>query len=102
MDLNQTLPMLLGLAWLLPLVSFALIVFFGPRMGKAGHCAGYLAALAIIAAFVLSATALVLWIMQHPLTAAAHATGAHGQRRRCPCRRFPAIGTRWPCSARCG
>ena len=37
MDLNQTLPLLLGLAWLLPLASFALIVLFGPRMGKAGH-----------------------------------------------------------------
>ena len=29
MDLNQTLPLLLGLAWLLPLVSFVLIVLFG-------------------------------------------------------------------------
>ena len=27
----------LGLAWLLPLASFALIVLFGPRMGKARH-----------------------------------------------------------------
>jgi len=72
MDLNQTLPMLLGLAWLLPLVSFALIVLFGPRMGKAGHCAGYLATLAIIAAFILSASALVLWVMHNPFTAAAH------------------------------
>ena len=28
------LPILLGLAWLLPLASFVLIVFFGQRMGK--------------------------------------------------------------------
>jgi NADH-quinone oxidoreductase subunit L len=92
MDLNQTLPMLLGLAWLLPLVSFALIVFFGPRMGKGGHCAGYLAALAIIAAFVLSASALVLWLMQYPLTGAAHGPGAHGGAMPLP---VPAISGDW-------
>ena len=40
--------MLLGLAWLLPLASFALIVLFGPRMGKAGVTAGYLATGAIV------------------------------------------------------
>ena len=34
-DMNSLLPLLLGLAWLLPLASFVLIVFFGPRMGKA-------------------------------------------------------------------
>ena len=28
---------MLGLAWLLPLASFALIVFFGPRMGRGGR-----------------------------------------------------------------
>jgi NADH:ubiquinone oxidoreductase subunit 5 (subunit L)/multisubunit Na+/H+ antiporter MnhA subunit len=77
MDLNQTLPMLLGLAWLLPLASFALIVLFGPRMGKAGRGAGYVATLAIVAGFVLSATALVLWIMNHPLEAASHGSNAH-------------------------
>ncbi len=77
MDLSQTLPMLLGLAWLLPLASFALIVLFGPRMGKGGHCAAYLATLAIVVGFVLSAAALVLWIMHHPLSAAAHAAGNH-------------------------
>ena len=47
-ELRATLPILLGLAWLLPLGSFALILFFGPRMGKAGHCAGYVAAGAIL------------------------------------------------------
>ena len=40
-DLATTLPLLLGLAWLLPLASFALIVLFGPRMGKRGAAAGY-------------------------------------------------------------
>ena len=41
--LETILPILLGAAWLLPLGSFALIVLFGPRMGRAGRCAGYLA-----------------------------------------------------------
>ena len=33
---HTLLPLLLVLAWLLPLASFTLIVLFGPRMGKAG------------------------------------------------------------------
>jgi len=33
----------LGTAWLLPLASFALIVLFGPRMGKAGVYAAWVA-----------------------------------------------------------
>ena len=48
MDLYDVLPTLLGLAWLLPLASFVLIVFWGPRMGRGGNCAGYLATLAIL------------------------------------------------------
>ena len=36
MTLANTLPILLGLAWLLPLVSFVLIVFFGKHMGRHG------------------------------------------------------------------
>ena len=43
MNLATSLPTLLGLAWLLPLASFVLIVFFGPRMGKHGKGAAYLA-----------------------------------------------------------
>ena len=78
MDFNQILPLLLGLAWLLPLASFALIVLFGPRMGKAGHGAGYVATFAIVAGFVLSATALVLWLMHHQLPVAGHGVGSHG------------------------
>jgi NADH-quinone oxidoreductase subunit L len=72
MELNTLLPLLLGLAWLLPLASFALVVFFGPRMGKAGHCAGYVATGAIAAALVLSVIALGAWLWQHPLGAPAH------------------------------
>ena len=42
-------------AWLLPLASFALIVFFGPRMGKHGMLAAYVATGAIVGSFVLVA-----------------------------------------------
>jgi NADH-quinone oxidoreductase subunit L len=74
MEPIRILPLLLGTAWLLPLASFAVIVFLGPRMGKGGRCAGYLATLAIAAGFVLSACALVLWLGIHPL---AHGHEAH-------------------------
>lgn len=37
MDLAAQLPTLLGLAWLVPLASFVLILFFGPRMGPHGR-----------------------------------------------------------------
>ncbi len=79
MYVNQLLPILLGLAWLLPLASFVLIVLFGPLMGKAGRGAGYLATLAICSSFVLSAAALTLWIIQHPLAAGVHVLGGHGE-----------------------
>ncbi len=80
MNLNATLPILLGLAWLLPLGSFVLILFFGPRMGKAGRCAGYVAAGAILLSFVLSVTALVGWISapDHALEAPDYHV-AHGE-----------------------
>ena len=68
MDLAAILPTLLGLAWLLPLASFVLIVFWGPRMGKGGHCAGYLATGAILGSFLLSLAALVSWLVVHPIT----------------------------------
>ena len=67
MDFSTLLPKLLGLAWLLPLASFALIVFWGRRMGKGGKCAGYLATLAIGCSTVLSFAALIDWIGHNPL-----------------------------------
>jgi NADH-quinone oxidoreductase subunit L len=67
MNLNSTLPLLLGTAWLLPLLSFALIVLFGGRMGKAGRGAGFVATGAIVAAFMLSAAALTIWLSHHPI-----------------------------------
>jgi len=72
MDVNHLLPLLLGLAWLLPLGSFALIVFFGSRMGRAGRGAALLATAAVVASFLLSLAALGGWLADHPLGASSH------------------------------
>lgn len=70
--MESSIPILLGAAWLLPLVSFALILFFGPRMGKAGKGASYVAIGAILTGLVLSLIALIQWSQapegQRPLT----------------------------------
>ncbi len=86
MDPVSTLPVLLGLAWLVPLASFTLILLFGPRMGKHGQGAGVLATAAIGTSAVLSLVALFLvWIPNYsfpPEHHAAHAEahgGAHGE-----------------------
>ena len=75
-SIASTLPMLLMIAWLLPLASFVAIVLFGPKMGVAGRLAGYVATGAIVFGFVLSLIALVwLWVPHHYTAAAAsHAT----------------------------
>src|SRR5687768_7995948 len=73
MDLAQTLPVLLGIAWLLPLASFVLIVFFGPRLGPHGRYAGHVATAAILGAFLLSVVALGGWISQNPIGDTEHA-----------------------------
>ncbi len=66
MDAATLLPKLLAAAWLLPLASFTLIVFFGPRMGKAGRLAGVLATGAILTSALLSQFALwAVWLPQH-------------------------------------
>jgi len=70
MGINEViLPTLLGTAWLLPLASFVLIVFFGKRMGHGGKAAGWLATGAVVSSFVLSLSALICWLSVHPLTA---------------------------------
>ena len=51
MNIEYLLPLLLALAWLLPLASFALIVLFGPRMGWSGKYAAYVATAAIVDRF---------------------------------------------------
>jgi len=80
MDLAELLPKLLCIAWLLPLASFTLILFFGPRMGKHGVLASYVATGAIVGAFLLSAGSFAIWLGTHGARApAAHhdADGDH-------------------------
>jgi NADH-quinone oxidoreductase subunit L len=83
MDPVSTLPILLGLAWLVPLASFTLIVFFGPRMGKHGQGAGMVATAAIGTSCALSLFALFfVWLPNYDMPpehhAEAHATDASG------------------------
>lgn len=94
MDTNA-LPLLLGLATLLPLASFFFLLVWGRRLGPAlGHGA-YVAVGAIGAAGVLSFLALAIWLKSHfpegpheapavpvasdaePAPGDAHAGGAH-------------------------
>jgi len=78
MDPVSTLPVLLGLAWLLPLASFTLIVFFGPRMGHAGAKAGYVATGAIIGSCLLSVFSLLcVWLPNYRLPETAHHDETH-------------------------
>ena len=72
MELGATLSTLLLLAWLLPLASFGAIVLFGPRMGRAGKAAGYVATGAILTGVVLSLFALGFWIGEHGLGESLH------------------------------
>ncbi|MCD4726449.1 MAG: NADH-quinone oxidoreductase subunit L, partial [Pirellulales bacterium] len=76
MDINSIIPLLLALAWLLPLGSFALIVLFGPRMGRAGRYSAYLATGAIVVSCVLAFAALGVWLTENFPHAVAH--GGHG------------------------
>ena len=77
MDLSTALPTLLGIAWLLPLASFTLIVLFGPRMGKHGLGAGYLATSAILFGAVCSWLALIFWFGHYGFKPAEHGAEAH-------------------------
>lgn len=70
--LGEYLATLLGVAWLLPLASFTIIVFFGPLLGKAGKYAAYVATGAILSAFVLSFLALIAWLGQFGTTPETH------------------------------
>jgi NADH-quinone oxidoreductase subunit L len=71
-DLALTLPLLLGIAWLLPLASFVVILFVGPRMGEGGKHAALLATGAIMLSCLLSFAALGSWVVQHPLPEIDH------------------------------
>jgi len=73
MDLGSTLSTLLGVALVLPLVSFVIILLLGPRMGKGGVMAAYVATGAIMSAGFLSFISLGLWLYHH----GAAAPGEH-------------------------
>lgn len=82
----EYLPIFLGWAVLLPLISFAVILVVGPRLGKAGSLTAYIATGAIGGGFLLSIFSLFVWLNHHwpsPVThhgsvvAAGHAEGHH-------------------------
>ncbi len=76
----SNLSTLLMLAWLLPLASFVLILFFGKYMGSHGKFAGYLATGALLCSAALSFTAMFgVWLPNHPLPSTAHHTEEHGE-----------------------
>ena len=74
---ENLLPILLGTAVLLPLISFVIILIAGPKLGKAGEFAGYLSIGAILSAFLLSVAALGIWLGHHWPDSSGH-DGAHG------------------------
>ena len=74
--MESILSNLLLLAWLLPLASFCVILFFGPRLGTAGRGAAFVATGAIVSGFALSLTALILWVGTHGISGAHHADSA--------------------------
>lgn len=76
-DLGATLSTLLGLAWLIPLGSFAAILFFGPKMGPHGRNAAWVATGAIGASFALSLFAFGTWMVSHPPQVIDHHGGEH-------------------------
>src|SRR5271170_1247927 len=94
---NANIPNLLLVAWLLPLASFTIIVFLGPKLGKHGIAASWVATAAIVGSFLCSAAAVVTWwddfrdfsatahvvghepeFGGHEATDAAHAATEHG------------------------
>jgi proton-translocating NADH-quinone oxidoreductase chain L len=69
----STLPMLLAIAWLLPLASFAVIVLVGKYLGHHGRGAGFVSVGAIVTSCVLSFVAMIGgWLPNHPVSAGGH------------------------------
>ena len=79
MPSTEIIPLLLGLAVLAPLLSFALIVIFGPRMGSSGYFAGYVSIGAIVLACALSFVSFAVWIGNHFPASSHHGGHAEAQ-----------------------
>ncbi len=77
----QLLPILLGIAWLIPLASFVAILFFGTRMGAHGKGAATVATSAIGASLFLSLVALVAWTMAGHSVPSPHHDEGHASVR---------------------
>ncbi len=77
--MESILSNLLLVAWLLPLASFCVILFFGSRLGAAGRGAAYVATGAIVGGFVLSLIALVVWVGSHGVSGGHHPDAAETQ-----------------------
>ena len=71
---TSLLPLLLGVATLLPLASFAIILLTGRRLGKQ---AAVVATSAIVGAGILSALAMGTWLLAHFPSAEGHHAGPH-------------------------
>ncbi|MDA7977477.1 MAG: NADH-quinone oxidoreductase subunit L [Pirellulales bacterium] len=71
------MPTILGAAVLLPLISFVVIVLFGAAMRKAHVPTHYIATGAILGSFVLSFTAMCIWLSTHGIPE-VHEHDAHG------------------------
>jgi len=65
----ESIPLLLCLACLLPLGSFAIVALFGQWLRRWSILAGWLATGAILGSFLLSALALTGWLAAHPIAA---------------------------------
>ncbi len=81
MDWASKIPVLLAVAWLLPLASFAIILVGGRRLGRAGIGAAWVACGAIVGSFCLATIALAGWLWINPLVSSeghgsTHATPA--------------------------
>lgn len=78
MQIELGLPLLLTMAWLMPLGSFAAILFWGPRMGRGGKQAAHVATAAIFGSCFLSFASLTVWLANFPLGAAEHGAAHFG------------------------
>ena len=77
MTAAQLFPILLGIAWLIPLASFVAILFFGNRMGDHGKGAATVATSAIGISFFLSLITFFAWVMAGHEVSSPHHDDAH-------------------------